>query len=70
MIVESVEIVVSSADASSNAAFTRLGLADAALLDVATPENPLLTADARLYVEALGGAQGLVAVNFNNLRNL
>ena len=68
MIIESVEIVVASADASSNDAFGRLGLADAALLEVVSPENPLLTSDARLYLEAMKGARGVVAVNFEYLR--
>lgn len=68
VIIESVEIVVASADASSNDAFGRLGLADAALLEVVSPENPLLTSDARLYLEAMKGARGVVAVNFEYLR--
>ena len=40
---ESEEIVVASAVASSNSAFNRLGLTDAALLEVVTPETPLVT---------------------------
>ena len=70
MIVESVEVVVASADASSNAAFGRLGLADAALLEVISPQNPLLTSDARLYLEAMKSARDLVAVNFGYLRSV
>ena len=70
MIAESVEIVVASADASSNESFGRLGLTDAALLEVASSQTPLLTSDARLYLEAMKGARGVVAVNFSGFRNL
>ena len=42
---ESEEVVVASAVASSNSAFNRLGLTDAALLEVVTPETPLVTVD-------------------------
>ena len=70
MIVESVEVVVASADASSNAAFERLGLTDAALLEVISSQNPLLTSDARLYLEAMKSARDLVAVNFGYLQSL
>ena len=70
MIAESVEIVVASADASSNESFGRLGLTDAALLEVASSQTPLLTSDARLYLEAMKGARGVVAVNFSSFRNL
>ena len=70
MIAESVEIVVASADASSNESFGRLGLTDAALLEVASSQTPLLTSDARLYLEEMKGARGVVAVNFSGFRNL
>ena len=57
------EIVVASAVASRNSEFTRLGLADAALLELATRERPLLTVDLDLYLAALD--KGAEAVNFN-----
>ena len=69
LIQESEEIVVASEDASSNSAFRRLGLTDAALLELITTESPLLTADFDLYRAALAkGDQA--AVNFTHHRNL
>ena len=50
---ESREIVISSAIASDNEAFQRLGLTDSVLLEVVNAETPLLTVDFRLYVAAL-----------------
>ena len=47
---ESEEVVIASAVASSNSAFNRLGLTDAALLEVVTPETPLVTVDLDLYL--------------------
>ena len=58
------EIVVASAVASRNSEFTRLGLADAALLELATRERPLLTVDLDLYLAALD--KGAEAVNFTD----
>jgi hypothetical protein len=46
--------------------FTRLGLTDAALLQVTGTSHTLLTADLDLYVAA--SARGAPAVNFNHLR--
>ena len=69
IIQESKEIVVASTDASRNNAFKRLGLTDAALLEVATPETPLLTVDFELYQAALSKGQD-TAVNFTHLQNL
>ena len=66
---ESEEIVVASAVASSNSAFNRLGLTDAALLEVVTPETPLVTVDLDLYLAANASGQE-VALNFTHLRNL
>ena len=66
---QSREVVVASASASSNLAFAKLGLADAALLEAVTAETPLLTVDFSLYLEAIkNGADR--AVNFNPLRGL
>lgn len=69
LIQESEEIVVASEDASSNSAFRRLGLTDAALLELITTESPLLTADLDLYLAALAKGNE-VAVNFTHHRNL
>ena len=63
------EIVVASATASSNNAFTRLGLTDAALLEVATEETPIITVDLDLYLTASSSNPGS-AINFTHLRNL
>ncbi len=69
IIQESKEIVVASADASSNNVFKRLGLTDAALLEVATAETPLVTVDLELYLAAVEKGQD-TAVNFTRLQNL
>ena len=52
LIEESEEIVVSSEDASRNREFSRLGLADAALLEVVTNSTPVVTTDLDLYLAA------------------
>lgn len=62
------EVVVSSKQASHNPAFERLGLTDAGLLEIISPEAPLLTVDLHLYVEALRGGQQR-AFNFNHMRD-
>ena len=69
IIQDSEEIVVASAIASANDSFERLGLADAALLEVATSETPLVTVDVSLYLAVLEKNQD-AAVNFKELRNL
>ena len=69
IIQESKEIVVASVDAASNKAFGRLGLTDAALLEVITKETPLITVDLDLYLAALDKNEG-AAVNFTHLRRL
>ena len=66
---ESEEIVVASAVASSNSTFNRLGLTDAALLEVVSPETPLVTVDLDLYLAANASGQE-AALNFTHLRNL
>ena len=66
---ESEEIVIASAEASSNSAFNRLGLTDAALLEAVTPDTPLVTVDLKLYLAANARGQE-VALNFTHLRNL
>lgn len=69
LIHDSNEIVVSSIDASSNPNYQRLGLTDAALLEIATVETPVLTVDFRLYWAALESGEER-AVNFTPFRNL
>ncbi len=66
---ESEEVVVASADASSNDMFHRLGLTDAALLELITAETPLITADLDLYLAALEKGE-YTAVNFTHRRDL
>ena len=63
------EIVVTSTDASSNNAFTRLGLADSALLQSVSTNTPVVTVDIDLYLAAWAQAPE-TAVNFAHLRNL
>ena len=67
LINESQEVVVYSADAVANAAYQRLGLADAALLEVISADRPLLTVDVPLVIEAQR-LQADAAVNFNEFR--
>ena len=63
------EIHVVSEVASQNREFRRLGLTDAALLEVATVETPLLTVDLDLYLAAL--TKNLdTAVNFRHIQNI
>ena len=68
IIQESEEIHVVSEVAARNNAFRRLGLADAALLEVATVETPLLTVDLDLYRAALAKGRE-TAVNFTHLQS-
>ena len=63
------EIFVDSSTAAQNSAFTRLGLADTALLEVVSAERPLFTVDFALYRAALSKGEE-AAVNFTYLQNL
>ena len=68
MIEQSREIIVASADAASNEHYLDLGLTDAALLQVASLETPLLTADVKLFTVAT--ADGIArSVSFWDLRD-
>ena len=69
IIEETEEIVVASAGAANNDAFTRLGLTDAALLEVATEETPVVTVDLDLYLAA-SSSDPASAINFTHLRDL
>ena len=64
LIERSPEAVVASADATRRDTFPRLGLTDAALLEVVSADAPLLTVDLDLYVAALAGGEE-AAINFN-----
>ena len=63
------EIVVTSATASQNSAFTRVGLTDAGLLEVISVKRPLITVDLELYSVALRKGEE-AAFNFTYLQNL
>ena len=69
LIEASEEIVVRSADASAQGAYSRLGLTDAALLEVVTADMPVLTVDVGLYLAALE-KDPYAALNFDHYRDL
>ena len=69
LIHESEEIIVSSAEASSNSDYRRLGLTDAALLEVVTADTPLVTVDFDLYIAAVRKDPD-AALNFTHYRGL
>ena len=66
---KSEEIVVASKAASRNNEFVRLGLTDAALLEVISEETPLVTVDLDLFVAAFAEGQ-VAALNFTHLQAL
>ena len=68
VIEESEEIVVTSAEAACNAAFPRLGLTDAALLEAVSEERPLITADLDLFHAASSKGEN-AAFNFTYIQN-
>ncbi len=61
------ETLIPSQEAVKHSLFTRLGLTDVALLEVISPEFPLLTADVKLYLAAQKAGEN-TAINFNHLR--
>lgn len=69
LIQESREVVVASIDASQSPLFDRLGLTDSVLLEIASPDAPLLTRDVGLYLAASRKGDG-AAINFTYLRDL
>ena len=69
LIYGSKEVLVTSADASSNEKFEQLGLTDAALLEAITTDTPLLTVDFDLYLAAIETGEEK-AINFTPYRNL
>ena len=68
IIQESKEVIVDSTVASRNNAFKRLGLTDAALLEVVTAETPLVTVDFDLYQAASKKGHETV-MNFTHLQD-
>ena len=69
LIEEHEEIVVTSQAASRNIEFKRLGLTDAALLEVISNSNPLITVDLDLYLAAIN-KEGESAFNFRHYQSL
>lgn len=69
LIEKSKEVIVSSAAAARNRAFPRLGLTDAALLEVISAERPLITVDLELFSAALEKGEE-VAINFTHYQAL
>ena len=67
LIENSKEVVVASVEAARTSVFVRLGLTDAALLEVVSPETPLLTVDLDLY-HAVAKRDHRAAVNFRHLQ--
>ena len=68
LVERSPEIVVASVDAAQHRTFPRLGLTDAARLEVVSADAPLLTVDLDLYVTALESGEE-AAINFNHWRH-
>ena len=60
---ETEEVFVDSKTAAGNSKFIRLGLTDAALLEVVSRSNPLITTDLDLYLAA-SAVDGDAAFNF------
>ena len=69
LIEEYEEIVVTSKAASRSKEFKRLGLTDAALLEVVSNSNPLITVDLALYLAATS-KESESAYNFRHYRSL
>ena len=69
LIEEHEEIVVTSRAASRNSQFKRLGLTDAALLEVISNSNPLITVDLALYLAATNN-ESESAFNFRHYQSL
>ena len=67
MIEDSEEIVVISKLASEVPEFRWLGLTDAVLVEIASPDLPLITSDLQLW-NAVASRDPGAAINFNSLR--
>ena len=68
LIEEHEEIVVTSKTASHNKEFARHGLTDAALLEVVSNSNPLITVDLALYLAAIS-KESESAYNFRHYQS-
>lgn len=68
VIQDSREITVASAVAADNPVFERLGLTDAALLEVATADTPVVTMDFNLYWQVAVAKGADAVVNFTAYR--
>ena len=66
LIEDAEEIVIASVGAARNSVFERLGLTDAALLEVVSDATPLVTVDLDLYLAASRHAPN-AALNFRHL---
>jgi hypothetical protein len=66
MAAKSREIVVASREAAHRPEFPDLGLTDAALMQIASDQQIILTADLGLYLAAI--RSGKPAINFNHYR--
>ena len=60
------EITIASVDAARSRVFRRLGLTDAAVLDIVSAETPVLTVDLDLFIAA-SKKDPKAAVNFRHL---
>lgn len=67
VVLSSEETYVPSHVASAKSEFIRLGLTDAALLEVSSAETVLVTTDLKLFLAVQ--ATGALAINFNQLRD-
>lgn len=68
LIEETEEVVVASREAAENSQFIRLGLTDAALLEVVSSSNPLITVDLDLYLAAIS-KESEAAFNFRHYQS-
>ena len=68
LISQAEEKVVASKMAADNSAFNRLGLTDAALLEIVSRANPLITVDLDLYLAA-SAKESEAAFNFRHYQS-
>ena len=66
IIESSCEIVVKSVQAARNPSYERLGLTDSALIEGVSAQDPLITAELRLYLAIIKDQQG-AAYNFRTM---
>lgn len=68
LIGETEEVIVASRKAAESDQFVRLGLTDAALLEVVSRSNPLITVDLDLYLAAIS-KESEAAFNFRHYQS-